>query len=294
MSGLLGFASNGDLASVKRMLVEGKASISERDDDGCTALLLAAEDGHIELMAWLLKAGGASIAEVSNGGSPALLFAALRGHLDAVKWLLKEGGACVTEVNASGATALLAASVSGNVDLVRWLIEEGGASITECAANGNTALLMASIKGHFALMQYLLVDGGASIFESNFAGETVWGRLKLEDADDAELVSLLKVMTLLDDAPAQFINNLPSRHLVRIVNEGRQLRAQLPIYLVQQEARVIKHCPLPNVLQALVVAYAAPTREDIWSTAGLRARTPSQYFGRWMRRMFCFFRSEKS
>jgi hypothetical protein len=80
--------------------------------------------------------------------------------------------------------------------------------------------------------------------------------------DAAELSSLLKVMVLLEDAPAGFIGLLSPQH-VDICTRGQQLRAQLPSYLEQQRAAVVAHCPLPGVLQSLVAAYTVTTPEDM-------------------------------
>jgi hypothetical protein len=90
--------------------------------------------------------------------------------------------------------------------------------------------------------------------------------------ENVELLSLLKVMVMLDDAPADFIAKTVPRSM-EICTRGRQLRAQLPSYLEQQRAKVAVHCPLPAVLQPLIAAYAATTPEDMW-TDGLRVQEP--------------------
>jgi ankyrin repeat protein len=67
---------SGSLSSVKYLLKHG-ASITERDDDGMTALLWAAEEERLEVIQYLLSSeGGARIAETDNAGHTALLLAA--------------------------------------------------------------------------------------------------------------------------------------------------------------------------------------------------------------------------
>jgi hypothetical protein len=83
---------------------------------------------------------------------------------------------------------------------------------------------------------------------------------------------LLKVMVMLEDAPAYFIDELSPQH-AEICSRGRQLRAQLSSYLEQQRAAVIVHCILPSVLQSLVTVYAATTPDDVWAD-GLRVQAP--------------------
>jgi hypothetical protein len=94
----------------------------------------------------------------------------------------------------------------------------------------------------------------------------------LGDGNSAELSSLLRVVVLLEDAPADFVEKLSSQHTA-IYTQGRQLRAQLPSSLEQQRATVVAHCPLLTVMQFLVVSYAATTPEDM-RTDGLRVQVP--------------------
>jgi hypothetical protein len=101
---------------------------------------------------------------------------------------------------------------------------------------------------------------------------TLLGRRKAfqessEELDDV-LACLLKVMVLLDEAPAEFIHKLSPR-LRGVANRGNKLRSRLPAYLEQQRTLLADHWTLPAVLHPLVAAYAEPTHEDIW-TLGLR------------------------
>jgi hypothetical protein len=106
--------------------------------------------------------------------------------------------------------------------------------------------------------------------------ETVWDYLYLQNGDaynyPAELSALLKVMVMLEDAPATFIARLLPQH-AELCRQGRQLRAQLPSYLGQQRATIVADCTLPGVLQSLVIGYAAITPEDMWAD-GLRVKAP--------------------
>jgi hypothetical protein len=81
----------------------------------------------------------------------------------------------------------------------------------------------------------------------------------------AKLSSVLKVLTLIGDAPTELTGNFSGQHN-EIIDEGRFLRAQLPAYLEQRHAMLASTCPLPTVLQHLVAAYAKPTRQDVWES----------------------------
>jgi hypothetical protein len=112
------------------------------------------------------------------------------------------------------------------------------------------------------VVQWFLVEGRASVSQQIRCPEegiVLWHTmLDIEDADDAELTSLLQTMVLLGDAPLDFIAMLSPQH-DDLWEQGRQLRTRLPAYLELQRAFVVAHCPLPGVLQPLVTGYAAPT-----------------------------------
>jgi hypothetical protein len=161
--------------------------------------------------------------------------------------------------------------------MTQWLITKGGADVTIVWIDGVTPLKAAVAEGHYALARWLIEEGGAILTQVNVAGgSTVWSELLdsiSESADTADLAALLKVMVLLDDAPADVIAELSPAH-AKIATRGRQLRAQLPSYLERQRALVVAHCPLPSALQPLVAGYAAPTPEDMWAEGGLRVWAP--------------------
>jgi hypothetical protein len=71
------------------------------------------------------------VTEVDNGGDTALLMAAGQGHLEIVQWLLADGGAKMTEANNRGTTALLMAAGLDYLEIVQWLLAEGGAKLPE-------------------------------------------------------------------------------------------------------------------------------------------------------------------
>jgi hypothetical protein len=85
------------------MLAEGVARITETDQNGRTALLLAA-DTSLPTLIWLLNEGGACITERDHVGNSTLLCAALSRRLPTCQWLLEHGGADIAEANFQGDT----------------------------------------------------------------------------------------------------------------------------------------------------------------------------------------------
>jgi hypothetical protein len=132
--------------------------------------------------------------------------------------------------------------------------------------------------GILPIVQYSVEEAGASINEVTNDGKSLWTLLHLTGADPVALVSLLKVMVMLGDAPPAFVAKLSPPH-AEIITRGRYFRAQLPSYLEQQRASVFAHCLLPPVLLPLIAEYAATTPEDMWAD-GLRVEGPGPY---WLR-----------
>ena len=132
--------------------------------------------------------------------------------------------------------ALVDAAIAGDLAKVQRLISEG-ADVKTKYAGGLTLLLIAMgcralgaavgrpHRIHLVLLQWLLEKGGASVTKSDDTGLLmVWNQLDVEDADAAELSSLLKVMVTLGDAPAKFIARLSLSH-AELATRGQQLRA---------------------------------------------------------------------
>jgi hypothetical protein len=165
----------------------------------------------------------------------------------------------------------MVAAMKGHAATVKYL-QAAGASVMEKNYIGLSALHLAANRGKLSLVQYFMEETEVSISDATDDGSTVWHFLELEDADPLEIVSLLKVMGMLDDAPPAFVAKLSPLH-ADLTEKGSCFRAQLPSYLEQQRASVFEHCPLPAVLLPIIAEYAATTPEDMWAD-GLRIQAP--------------------
>jgi hypothetical protein len=110
-----------------------------------------------------------------------------------------------------------------------------------------SVLLVAAQNGHLAAMQYLLEERGALMTVRDNIGRTVWRVLLIYHRHTVRIMhlllsSLLKVMVMLDDAPAAFIAILPPQ-CARLCTRGRQFRAQLPSYLDSSGPRSSRTVP---------------------------------------------------
>jgi hypothetical protein len=90
-------------------------------------------------------------------------------------------------------------------------------------AAGRGVLLYFATNAQYTAMRWLLKEAGASIDVVGIdAHHTVWNRLNLDNQnkDAVEFSILLKVMVVLEDAPALFITNLSPQH-VELCTRGK-------------------------------------------------------------------------
>lgn len=128
-----------------------------KSDDGLTALMLAARDGHKET-AWLLIHGGANLEAGNENGSTALMFAAHGGKATVAVQLL-EAGANVNHVNVQGHTALMSAAANGFRNTAEQLLKFN-ADVNAKDKDGNTALDFARENGFTEIVQ--MIEAAAS------------------------------------------------------------------------------------------------------------------------------------
>jgi hypothetical protein len=104
VEGFLRAAFDGDLLRVQKMLADGDVLITDADVVGDTALFYAAKriPRSLPTLKWLLEEGGARITERNHEGYTALLKTALNGIYPACQWLLEHGGADIAEADHVG------------------------------------------------------------------------------------------------------------------------------------------------------------------------------------------------
>mgnify|MGYP000874480231 CR=1 FL=1 len=85
-------------------LVEQGADINAVNEDGYTALMLAARNGHLETVQALMEVPGIDTNKKNNYGSNAMHYAAMYAHREVVQALRKVGRVKKGEKNASGKT----------------------------------------------------------------------------------------------------------------------------------------------------------------------------------------------
>jgi hypothetical protein len=165
-------------------------------------------------------------------------------------------------------TAFFWSAQNGYIRIMQYLLtEEGGSSLAERSVHVAQAFSAAARGGRYRAMQCLLEEHGSSIAAIDDRGRSAWMLLLAGLTGwrhDPVLLSLLKVMLMIENAPADFIAGITPDY-AELCTRGNTIWAQLPIRVEQQRAAVVANCTLPAVLQSLVTAYAVTTLEDLWT-----------------------------
>ncbi|KAH0562181.1 hypothetical protein GP486_003125 [Trichoglossum hirsutum] len=188
----LHYAARRGHSGLANMLLDAGAKIGAKNVDGCTALERAAANGHEEVVGLLLSRG-ADVNESTGDSGSALQGAALKGSRKLVRILLDSGA----EVNAQGGdygNALQAASSRGNEAVVQLLLEKG-ADVNAQGGHYGNALQAASSGGNKAVVQLLLEKGadvnaqggeyGNALYAASWKGHRAVVQLLLETGANA-------------------------------------------------------------------------------------------------------------
>lgn len=154
----------GQLSTVK-MLLDKQADIEGRDDQSWTALHHAASNGHQEIVEVLLDRG-ADIKSTIDGGHTALYLVANKETAE----LLLDRGADLRYQSSDGSTAVHWAVDNERQDIVELLLARG-ADIQSINDTGDTPLHLAAQKGNRQLVG-LLLESGANIASRCKSGRT--------------------------------------------------------------------------------------------------------------------------
>jgi hypothetical protein len=138
-----------------KLLLEAKANVDSRFNDGRTPLSWAAENGHEGIVKLLLEAKAGVDSEDNNGQTP-LLWAAENGHKGIIKLLL-EAKADVDSEDNYGQTPLLWAAENGHEGIIKLLLEaKAKTNVDSEDNNSRTPLLQAVGNGHEGIVKLLL------------------------------------------------------------------------------------------------------------------------------------------
>jgi ankyrin repeat protein len=163
-------ARSGDMGLLKQAL-DGGASLSETDEAGDPALILASLKGHADAVAIILERG-ADIEVRNKGGLTALHAAAYAGNIDVVALLVERGAAVNDTKNFYHMSPLHAAAEEGHADVAAFLVANK-ADIEAVERNGYTPLTQAGWRGYWDVGEILL-KAGAVCQKAELVGEPLY------------------------------------------------------------------------------------------------------------------------
>ncbi len=164
------WASLNNNVEIAIALLDKKAEIEAKNNDGLTALQLASLSGHDAMVKFLLQQGSQVNSKSGKKNRSALMLAAEKGRHDVTKSLINHG-AEVNAQDAEGYTALMLGSVEGHLPVVKFLLESGADSNLS-NRDKVTALMEASFKGYIDVARELIKGGALVDTKSGIAGVT--------------------------------------------------------------------------------------------------------------------------
>jgi ankyrin repeat protein len=169
---LMRAADRGEVNVVRSLLKSG-AAVDGKQPGGLTALMLAARNGHLPVIKVLLAAGAnpnVSVQTMEAGAVSPLIWAIMSDNQAVVQTLLKNGA----EVNPryeDGTTPLMHAVQFCGIQMVNTLLAAGANVNSRKSDNGYTALMIAAERDEPQFTR-VLIDAGAEVNVKNKFGET--------------------------------------------------------------------------------------------------------------------------
>jgi len=186
----LAWAAQQGHEEIVRLLLEEGADPSLKDDEDSTPLLWAACRGKDAVVEQLLGLDGVDPNAPSNDGSTPLCWAACRGYDAVVKVLLAVDGIDLNAPSNDGITPVAWAAQRGYEEVVRLLLENG-ADPNAPSNDGMTPLAWAAQQGYEEIVR-LLLDKGAdpSLKDDEDSTPLLWAACRGKDAVVEQLLGL--------------------------------------------------------------------------------------------------------
>ncbi|XP_029564768.1 ankycorbin isoform X2 [Salmo trutta] len=214
---LLVAVEHGEVEKVASLLTKKGASAVKLDNEGKSALHVAATRGQTDCLAVIL-AHGVDTSVIDTSGFSALHLAAKNNHQECAKKLIQSK--CVLDaLDSSGKTALHHAAASGSIGIVQTLCEhkcpvnikdtdglsplllsarhaqaevcgsllDWGADVNACDKNGRTAVMLASESSSVSVVE-VLVQRGADLQAVDSLGHDVLHHAKMSGSSEVKAV----------------------------------------------------------------------------------------------------------
>ncbi|XP_022740355.1 ankyrin-2-like [Durio zibethinus] len=168
-SPLMFVAQAGDAEALKAVIGRGDINLDYQDDNGFSAVMVAALKGHVEAFRLLVYAG-ADVKLLNKSGETAITMSELNHNRDLFEKVMLEFALEKGNHNAGGFYALHCAARHGDLDAVT-LLTSRGYDVNVPDGDGYTPLMLAAREGHGPMCE-LLISHGANCDFKNAKGET--------------------------------------------------------------------------------------------------------------------------
>lgn len=188
-SPLMFVAQAGDTEALKALMEWGEINLDYQDDNGFSAVMVAALKGHVDVFRLLVFAG-ADVKLLNKSGKTAIMLSELNQNHDMFEKVMLEFALEKGNRYAGGFYALHCAARRGDLDAVK-LLTSRGYDVNVPDGEGYTPLMLAAREGH-GLMCELLISCGAICDVKNARGETALSLARKSSImkNDAERVIL--------------------------------------------------------------------------------------------------------
>ncbi|MFT4792447.1 MAG: ankyrin repeat protein [Paracoccaceae bacterium] len=158
ISGLVKAAIEGDVEAFADLIAS--EDVNAADENGWTALHIAARKGNVEIIRLLLKQPNLDVNAKNKWKSTPLMIAAGSGDLSIVEFLLIHPKTNIDmQAEYYRRTALIEAAVKGHISIVKTLVANG-ANVNLADKTGRNSALIESLKnGHDDVSTFLLRSG---------------------------------------------------------------------------------------------------------------------------------------
>ncbi|MEX0849115.1 MAG: ankyrin repeat domain-containing protein [Candidatus Dependentiae bacterium] len=208
---LVAAAYNGDVETVKAFVKFPGVDINVRHN-GCTPLLIAAQEGYFDITKLLLDAG-ADKTLVSKKHCTALHLAALHGRIKIAELLIDQG-IDLEALSIDRHTPLSMAVINDQLEMVTFLLSKG-ANLHFKTAGGNTLLHLAIVLSFEQLSKYL-VSTGIDLKAQNAKGHTA-----LHFAAQRDLIGIIELLVKERGVPVDIASDSGVTSLHTAVHVGK-------------------------------------------------------------------------
>ncbi|KAK6280404.1 hypothetical protein POUND7_020671 [Theobroma cacao] len=168
-SPLMFVAQAGDADALKALIERREVDLDYQDDNGFSAVMVAALKGHVEAFRLLVYAG-ADVKLCNKSGETAITLSELNQNRDLFEKVMLDFALEKGNRNAGGFYALHCAARHGDLDAVK-LLKSRGYDVNVPDGDGYTPLMLAAREGHGSMCE-LLISHGANCDFRNAKGET--------------------------------------------------------------------------------------------------------------------------